>query len=495
MERRVEYNSNPVVYQADGNGEIYNFSNESIDGSFKDEKMTARVSYTIQKSLRRLNVLGNHMTVLTRACTSLANQGHGPCIAVTPSVGMVDEKVNIDIRGLNAKQIVTVVADVEENGIQFESRCVYQADGNGEINNFSNESVDGSFKGIEPMGLFWSLHCVSAPKKYARLVKKDVSTPMNFSIKVYPDNQNKATLIHQPLTETRVQRFYQKPGVRRIPLTGRFKGAIFVPEGEGPFPGVIDLYGGLVSLIETRAALLASHGYATLALSYLHGEGLPDMLYDADFNYVKEAYEWFMKEDYIDKNRLGIVGLCFGGFLSLALASVLPQVRAVVNINGFSFIPEVNKINCDWEKWLDKNDVLCTEEGLVISDVYMLKNSWPVPAWQHGAKILVIVAEDDKQVHPKCHTLYYESCPPQFKENIRIFRYPGAGHMIEPPYSPHYRAVTPGRKRLRTINFIPEKFHDEDMMTGGWPDTHAHAQEDSWMKILNFLEENVKNVS
>ncbi|XP_045195337.2 bile acid-CoA:amino acid N-acyltransferase-like isoform X2 [Mercenaria mercenaria] len=457
--------------------------------------MTARVSYTIQKSLRRLNVLRNHMTVLTRVCTSLANQSHGPCITVTPSVGMVDEKVNIDVRGLDAKQIVTVVADVEENGMQFESRCVYQADGNGEINNFSNESIDGSFKGIEPMGLFWSLTCLSSPKKSARLVKKNVCTPMNFNIKVYPDNQNKVTLTQEPLTETRVQRLYQKPGVRRIQLTGRFKGAIFIPEGEGPFPGLIDMFGGLVSLIETRAALLASHGYATLALSYLHGEGLPDMLYDADFNYIKEAYEWFIEQDYIDKNRLGAVGLCFGGFMSLALASVLPQIRAVVNINGITITPEENTIMCNSADWLDKEKVFNTEEGVVITDVYDCDNPWPVPAWQHGAKILVIVGEDDKQVHPKWHTFYYESCPSQFKANIKVHRYPGAGHMIEPPYAPHTRAVTPGRKRMRTINFVPEKFHDEDMMAGGWPDTHAHAQEDAWMKVLNFLEENVRSVS
>lgn len=44
--------------------------------------------------------------------------------------------------------------------------------------------------------------------------------------------------------------------------------------GKGPFPGLIDLYGGLVSIIETRAALLASHGYATMALSYLHVKGV-----------------------------------------------------------------------------------------------------------------------------------------------------------------------------------------------------------------------------
>ena len=39
--------------------------------------------------------------------------------------------------------------------------------------------------------------------------------------------------------------------------------------GYGPFARLIDLFGGLVSLLETWAALLASNGYVTFALAYL----------------------------------------------------------------------------------------------------------------------------------------------------------------------------------------------------------------------------------
>lgn len=40
-------------------------------------------------------------------------------------------------------------------------------------------------------------------------------------------------------------------------------------EGPGPFPGVLDLWGTGVKLVEKRVVLLASHGYASLALNYL----------------------------------------------------------------------------------------------------------------------------------------------------------------------------------------------------------------------------------
>ena len=40
-------------------------------------------------------------------------------------------------------------------------------------------------------------------------------------------------------------------------------------EGPGPFPGLLDLWGGGGQLVEYRASLLASHGIASLALDYL----------------------------------------------------------------------------------------------------------------------------------------------------------------------------------------------------------------------------------
>ncbi|XP_060594045.1 bile acid-CoA:amino acid N-acyltransferase-like isoform X1 [Ruditapes philippinarum] len=457
--------------------------------------MTTSVSYTVWRCIRRLEVLNKHFAIGTKVCCSSAANNVAPSITVKPSVGMVDEKVNIHIRGLAARQVVTVVADVIENGMKFESRCIYQADNNGEIHNFSTESIGGYFKGVEPMGLFWSLKCLAAPNQSARLIKKDVSTPMKFNIKVYSDAHEVPIQSNDPITGTKVERLYKKPGVRRIPLTGKIKGTLFIPEGDGPFPALTDMYGGLVSLIETRAALLASHGYVTLALSYLYSEGLPNQIYEVNFSYITDAYEWLIEQDFVDKNRLGAVGLCFGGFLSLALTSIYPQIRAVVNINGITISPEHGNIVGHSDKWLDRTKVYTTEEGVVINDIYQCENPWPIPAWQHGAKILTIIGEDDKQVHPKWHSFFYEKCPPKFKENITMYRYPGAGHMIEPPFAPHPRAVTPGRKRMQSINFVPEKFHDEDMMSGGWPEQHAHAQEDSWEKMLSFLDENVKNIS
>ncbi|KAJ8006683.1 hypothetical protein DPEC_G00109770 [Dallia pectoralis] len=63
---------------------------------------------------------------------------------------------------------------------------------------------------------------------------------------------------------------------------------------------------------------------------------------------------------------------------------------------------------------------------------------------------------------------------------LTTLRYPGAGHLIEPPYSPHTRAsnfiILPKRQKVV-------------MLWGGSPKLHSDAQEDSWEKILSFLQQ------
>ncbi len=50
--------------------------------------------------------------------------------------------------------------------------------------------------------------------------------------------------------------------------------------GPGPYPGVLDLWGGGGGLVEYRSGLLASHGFASMALEYL----APEELRTADVN-------------------------------------------------------------------------------------------------------------------------------------------------------------------------------------------------------------------
>ncbi|KAF4079571.1 hypothetical protein AMELA_G00179600 [Ameiurus melas] len=64
---------------------------------------------------------------------------------------------------------------------------------------------------------------------------------------------------------------------------------------------------------------------------------------------------------------------------------------------------------------------------------------------------------------------------------LKILIYPGAGHLIEPPYTPHHRAS----------NFMVAGKEKVIMLWGGQTRLHAYAQEDSWKKILDFLRQHL----
>lgn len=59
--------------------------------------------------------------------------------------------------------------------------------------------------------------------------------------------------------------------------------------GEGPFPGLLDLFGGIGGLVEYRASLLAVRGFAVLALAYFAYDDLPKQLEEVDLEYFEEA--------------------------------------------------------------------------------------------------------------------------------------------------------------------------------------------------------------
>ncbi len=149
---------------------------------------------------------------------------------------------------------------------------------------------------------------------------------------------------------------------------GVMSAALALPEGEGPFPGVLvimEAY-GLNSHIRAVGERLAAEGYVTLApdLYYREAEGVIDYadldravdilmrsiaLSDAPEERVKDdrivadlgaALDALRTEPRVAGNRVGVVGFCMGGRLAYLLACRRPaDVRAVVSFYGGRIVP------------------------------------------------------------------------------------------------------------------------------------------------------------
>ncbi|XP_021483766.2 peroxisomal succinyl-coenzyme A thioesterase isoform X3 [Meriones unguiculatus] len=196
-----------------------------------------------------------------------------------------DEPLGISVRGLAPGQPVTLRAALrDEKGALFRAHARYRADAHGQLDLARAPALGGSFAGLEPMGLLWAMQ---PERPFWRLVKRDVQTPFVLELDVLDGHEPDGGRL---LAKAGHERHFLAPGVRRVPVReGRVRATLFLPPGEGPFPGIVDVYGVGGGLPEYRASLVAGHGFATLALAFYGFEDLPKELNVIELDYFEEA--------------------------------------------------------------------------------------------------------------------------------------------------------------------------------------------------------------
>ncbi|XP_015261700.1 PREDICTED: acyl-coenzyme A amino acid N-acyltransferase 2-like [Gekko japonicus] len=252
----------------------------------------------------------------------------------------------------------------------------------------------------------------------------------------------------------------------------------------GPFPGVIDLFGGVGGLVEFRASLLASRGFATLALAYFAYEDLPSFLGPMDLEYFEEAAEFLLKHPKVRGPSLGIVAISKGAEIALAMATYLPQIGAAVCINGTNAVhgnPLSYRDLCIPPIPYKRECMLITDHGVVdFSNLYedpgaKLHQESVLPVEKAQGKILLIAGESDGNCKSKAFaTAIMERMKKLGKTHCALLSYPKAGHLIEPPGSPFcHHSWLPAFSR--------------PVLWGGEAQAHAAAQVHSWSEIQKFL--------
>ncbi|XP_076220148.1 acyl-coenzyme A amino acid N-acyltransferase 2-like isoform X1 [Aptenodytes patagonicus] len=403
-------------------------------------------------------------------------------VTATPQSSLADRPVQVQVRGLSPSQLVTLRASLtDEQGERFQARAFFRADEAGEVDPGRHAALGGSYAGVWPMGLFWFLQ---PDTLFRRLVKRDVAgSPFVVRLEVFDGLRLVTGPQDQPLASCEAERWYVGPGMQRVPIReGRVRGALFLPPGPGPFPGVIDLFGGAGGLIEFRAGLLASRGFAVLALAFFAYDDLPRTLAQLDLEYFEEAAELLLRHPKVRGPGLGVVGVSKGAEVALAMAAFLPQVVATVWINGTAFLHGNPLVYKD----LRIPPIPYYTERVIFTEVGALDNSAifadprdpaysasAIPAEKVRGKVLFVVGEADRSFNSKLFAeLAMARMPP---ESCRLLSYPGAGHLIEPPGSP-----------LCSISSI--RGTPRPVVWGGEAQAHARAQEHSWQEIVQFLE-------
>ncbi|XP_043084319.1 acyl-CoA thioesterase 19 isoform X2 [Puntigrus tetrazona] len=391
---------------------------------------------------------------------------HGPVLCVRPSSCLVDVRTEVEVKRLPADYKVTLHALLRsEDGDDWEASGRYTSDSSGTVNVSRDKSLGGTFEGVEGMGLFWSMRPVPESKPGRRFRKKDVQTPVKVMFSVYEGHLARGFKQHVPLASATAERWYLAPEVQRVEVTeAEIKGTLFIPPGSGPFPAVLDLWGGQGGRVEYRSALLASHGYVSLALEYMGMLTAEGKLHHVDNTYFETAFTFLQKHPKVRPDRVAVMGMSFGVSVTLGLTgySEIVKPRCVVCVSGSHIIPlkgSLADVYAALQQNIDK--IRYDEKKRIIWRDLLL----PVP--------------DDPSKKVKMKEMMEKAGNSHL---LTVLSYPGAGHLIEPPYSPHVPFSDFKLLEAKTKVVV---------LWGGETVPHSRAQEESWHKTLAFLEEHL----
>ncbi|KAM7400118.1 hypothetical protein PAMA_004697 [Pampus argenteus] len=392
---------------------------------------------------------------------------------------LLDEPVQVTVAGLRSRQVVTLRArSISEKGVVFSSSATYRADGKGEIDLNKDPSLSGSYVGVEPMGLLWSMRADALHKRFQ--IKNSLNPcVVKFSVL---EEEGEGRI----LAEATNERLLIGKGVTRLPVKdGNIRGVLFTPPGEGPFPAVLDLYTLGGGLSEQRASLLASRGFVVLTIAAYGYDDMPKNIKEVRLDYFEEAMDFLKKRDKVGSKGVGILSLSKTGDVALSMASYLPGVDAVVWINGCcanTVLPlYYKKRQIHPALMFDISKVIPTESGANMCK-YTMHNPLAeenqaslIPVEQAEGCFLFLASEDDLNWDSKAYMdMLVERLKRHGKKNFESVCYPGAGHYLEPPYGPYCPSST---------HYILGK----PVVWGGEPRTHAAAEVHMWKKIQEFF--------
>ncbi len=297
-------------------------------------------------------------------------------------------------------------------------------------------------------------------------------------------------------------RVFADRGVTCTELAGLVVGALYLPAGPGPHPAVITVSGSGGGIAREEAALLASRGFACLALAYFNYPGRPGELVDQPLEYFGQALDWLAAQPQVRAEAIAVKGNSRGGELSLLLGATFKAVRAVVAVVPSGYV--WGAARADWSDgaaWTWQGAALprvpATEEDEAGRDRDVtadgavrltpgfraaLARAAPgelaaaeIPAERSNGPILIVCGEAD-DMWPAIEltdVVLRRTTAAQFPHAVRRLVYPDAGHLITLPYLP-----------VRTSGIHPL---GGNFAYGGTRAGTAAARADAWREMLAFL--------
>jgi dienelactone hydrolase len=432
-----------------------------------------------------------------------------PRIEIHPRSALVDERVTIRLSGLPPNKRVTVRASTRDDDLNrlWKSFAVYKVDIHGKVDLTWRRALEGSFQGIDGMGLFWSMELDPSAEEECYFRKTSLD-PINVQISVEMDGE----II---LEGTAVRNFIAKDIIRREVRMNGLVGVLFVPNGDGPYPGVIVLGGDDGGIHEHGAALLASRGYAALALGYFNMPGLPDEPVEVPLEYFQRAVRWLQDRSFAEKQFMAILGTSLGSVYALLAASKFPAINATAIYAPISVVlgrglennspatfrgvalpslplPEPTLEEARYYEQMTQQHKPVSYNSLHLRALEndALAQQSVIQAERMSGPLLLFTGQEDG-AHPSevyARQIMDRLEAMEFSYEHRHICYPGAGHTFGLPQA-H------GLPYIPTYSCVSSNSRGPQIDYGGNMAANARANSDSWKELLRFLARSRKSAT
>lgn len=418
-----------------------------------------------------------------------------PTFEVRPKEALAGEPIHVVASGCRPGATVAIRGMRRDaRGVTWMSQASFVVGNDGEVDASRDAPTAGTYTGVDPFGLLWSMRPpAGAPKEpFDRGV--DLFFDTEFELVIDGDVKARDGVRHQLLTN----------GVQRIDVRERgLHGTFFTPAASGPRPTILIVGGSEGGLHEGSAALLASHGFATLALAYFGIADLPSVLVEIPLEYFETALQWLQGRPEVDPECIGVMGGSKGGELALLLAATFPTIRLVVADapsgvvwQGFDYTARPPR-----SSWTYKGEPLpCIPfsfgwKGLVAllshrlfrkpmearasfsgfdEDASLLETA-TIPVEKINGPVLLLSGGDDRMwsAVELAQIVVDRLERSAFAHRCEHVSYPDAGHaVLGIPSTPTFATDV-------TTRFV----------LGGTPEANARAHMDAWPRVLAFFRE------
>ncbi|MGZ7069994.1 MAG: acyl-CoA thioesterase/bile acid-CoA:amino acid N-acyltransferase family protein [Methanobacterium sp.] len=383
----------------------------------------------------------------------------------------------------------------DKNNLWY-SFATFMSDGEGVVNTAKSPAISGKYNGIDPSGLFWSMEILQdlqiLPENLNQL---DNSGKILLHFDVEIDNKittSKTIEVLKILQHVKIEKIEEEN------IIGNF----YYSSKKNDLPAVLIVSGseGGISTPDIIAGVLASHGYAALALAYFDMPGLSPILEEIPIEYVEKAIKWLKKHQTVDNERLAMMGTSKGAELTLLSASMFPDIKAVIAASPSYVVfqssnpdPKVQPKS----SWTYKGNPMPFIPFIITEEFYkQFESGFPqhleyLPLYKASIKgkdavekatinieningpVLLISGSDDKvwpskEMSEKIMERFKKF---KFPHDYQHLNYEGAGHVVaRPGYTPW-----------------PTPYY----VKGGSPDKNGQLQVDIWNNVLKFLAENL----